>query len=409
MQHEKLIQYAKLATNVGLSIKEGDVVLINSPIAAVEFTREVVRAAYEAGAHDVEINWNDDPITRMRYENEPLKQFENYPEWRKIKMNDYGDRGCKALSISASDPDLLSGIDSEKIIAAQRAGSEALKNYRDKMMRDENSWCVLSVPTPAWAKKIFPDKEVNEAIEALWDLIFQATRMNEADPEAAWNDHLNTLNEKTKALQDLNLAQVHYKTDKGTELTVKLPEGHLWVSGLSKNKNDEIFVPNLPTEEVFSMPDKYGVDGVLYSTKPLIYGGQMIDEFRLVFKNGRVEEYSAKTGEKALTELFSVDEGARYLGEIALVPHKSPISDTGVTFYNTLFDENASCHFAFGEAYPTNMEGGEHLSKEELEERHINVSLVHEDFMVGDETLCITGTTKDGKEVAIFENGAWAI
>ena len=409
MNHEKLKQYAKLAVDVGLEIKEGDVVLINSPIAAAEFTREVVRAAYEAGAKDVEINWQDDAITRMRYENEPLSQFENFPEWRKMKMNDYGDRGCKALSISASDPDLLAGIDSDKIIAAQRAGSEALKNYRDKMMRDENSWCVLSVPTPAWAKKIFPEKSEEEAVASLWELIFKATRMDEQDPVAAWNDHLNTLGEKTKALQELDLAEVHYETAKGTDLTVKLPEGHLWVSGLSKNKKGEIFVPNLPTEEVFSMPDKYGVNGVLHSTKPLVYGGQLIDDFTLEFKEGRVQNYSAKTGEKALSELFSVDEGARYLGEIALVPHRSPISDTGVTFFNTLFDENASCHFAFGEAYPTNVEGGEHLSKEELEERHVNTSLVHEDFMVGDETLNITGTTKSGEKVAIFKNGAWAI
>ncbi len=408
MQNEKLHNYAKLAMEVGLNVKEGDIVSIRCPVEAQAFGRAAVQAAYAAGASEVDMNWVDDGVTRQRFEHEKLENFERFPEWMQLKFTTLAERGAKFLSVSSTDPDLLDGIDSEKIIANQKSTSKGLEAYRKKMMNDEVSWCVISVPTGKWAQKIFPDKNEEEAQEALWDRIFAATRMDEKEPIQAWKTHLEDLHARQTFLQEQDFDALIFRSEKGTDLEIKLPEGHVWTSGGAVNAKGEPFVANLPTEEVFTLPHKTGVNGVVYSTKPLNYGGQLIDEFRLELKDGRVENYSAKQGEKALGELFSVDEGSRYLGEVALVPFRSPISDTGIIFFNTLFDENAACHLAFGEAYPTSLKGGDKMSEEELEEKGANRSLSHVDFMIGDETLSITGRTKDGKEVKVFENGNWA-
>lgn len=408
MNKTMLNQYAQLAMEVGLQVKEGDIVSIRCPVEAQAFGRAAVQAAYEAGAKEVDINWGDDFVTRQRFENEALDHFTRFPEWQKVKFTDLAERGAKFLAISSTDPDLLDGIDSQKIIANQKSTAKGLEAYRKKMMNDEVSWCVISVPTGKWAQKIFPDQTEEEAVESLWDRIFAATRMHETDPIAAWKAHLDDLQKRQDFLQEHDFEKLHFTSDKGTDLEILLPEGHVWTSGGSKNAKGEPFVANLPTEEVFTLPHKTGVNGVVYSTKPLNYGGQLIDDFRLVLKDGRVEEYYAAQGEKPLTELFSVDEGSRYLGEVALVPYHSPISDTGIIFYNTLFDENAACHLAFGEAYPTSLSGGEKMTEEELQEKGVNRSLSHVDFMVGDATLSITGITKDGKEVPVFEKGNWA-
>jgi aminopeptidase len=408
MNKTRLNHYAQLAMEVGLQVKEGDIVSIRCPVEAQAFGRAAVQAAYEAGAKEVDINWGDDFVTRQRFENEALDHFTRFPEWQKVKFTDLAERGAKFLAISSADPDLLDGIDSQKIIANQKSTAKGLEAYRKKMMNDEVSWCVISVPTGKWAQKIFPDQTEEEAVESLWDRIFAATRMHETDPIAAWKAHLDDLQKRQDFLQKHDFEKLHFTSDKGTDLEILLPEGHVWTSGGSKNAKGEPFVANLPTEEVFTLPHKTGVNGVVYSTKPLNYGGQLIDDFRLVLKDGRVEEYQAAQGEKALTELFSVDEGSRYLGEVALVPYHSPISDTGIIFYNTLFDENAACHLAFGEAYPTSLSGGEKMTEEELQEKGVNRSLSHVDFMIGDATLSITGITKDGKEVPVFEKGNWA-
>lgn len=408
MEKTKLNNYAKLAMEVGLNVQAGDIVSIRCPVEAQEFGRAAVKAAFDAGAVEVDVNWGDDNVTRQRFENEPLENFENFPEWQKIKFTDLANRGAKFLSVYSTDPDLLDGIDSKKIIANQKSSSEGLKDYRKKMMNDEVSWCVISVPTGKWAQKIFPDQDEAAAQEMLWERIFDATRMGESDPIDAWKKHLADLDARQQFLQAKNFDRLVFRSEKGTDLEIRLPEGHIWTSGGSVNAKGEAFVANLPTEEVFTLPHKTGVNGVVYSTKPLNYGGQLIDEFRLEIKDGRVEAYSAEQGEKALSELFSVDEGSRYLGEVALVPYHSPISDTGIIFFNTLFDENAACHLAFGEAYPTSLQGGDAMREEELEEKGANRSLSHVDFMIGDETLSITGITHTGEEVEVFKNGNWA-
>lgn len=408
MQPDKLTAYARLGIETGLRVQEGDIVSIAGPVEAAEFVRETVRIAYENGAKEVLVDWIDDPITRMRFEHEALEQFETFPAWRKQRQDDLADRRAKFLHIVSEDPDLLAGIDSEKIVASNQSRLTALKKLREAQMNDVVSWCILAVPGKIWAKKVFPDLPEETAMERLWDEIFSATRMREANPVAAWEAHLTDMTARADRLNAWAFETLHYTTKKGTDLTIRLPEGHIWAAACSANTKGETFVPNLPTDEVFTMPDKYGVDGVVYSTKPLVYNGQMIEDFKLRFEGGKVVEYSAGVGEKALTELFQVDDNARRLGEVALVPVDAPIAKANVVFFNTLFDENASCHLAFGKAYPTNIQGGADMSEEELDAHHVNDSLVHEDFMIGDETLNIVGTTKDGQKIPLFQDGLWA-
>ena len=275
-------------------------------------------------------------------------------------------------------------------------------------MNDINSWCVVSIPTKDWAKRVFPNVSEDEAVEQLWEAIFNATRINLEDPVKAWENHIENLVEKNKFLNEKNFKSLHYTASNGTDLVVELPEGHIWVSGGGTNAKGTYFVANMPTEEVFTLPLKNGVNGVVYSTKPLNYGGKLIDDFKLTFKDGKVVEYEAKVGQEVLTDLLDIDDGAKYLGEVALVPHSSPISQSNIVYMNTLFDENASCHFAFGKAYPTNIKGGANMSDEELEKHGVNDSLTHVDFMVGSEDMNIIGKTYDGDRIEIFKNGEWA-
>lgn len=406
---EKLNEYAKLCVNVGINLQSGEPLVINSPIEGAEFVRLVAKNAYELGASDVHVNWNDETLTKLKYENAPMEVFESFPKWYADGLEDYAEKGAGFLSISAEDPEMLKDIDPKKIAANNKAGSIALKKFRNYTMNDINSWCVVSIPTLSWAKRVFPDLDENSAYEKLWDAIFDATRMNLDDPIRAWEDHIETLSEKNEFLNKKKLKSLHYTASTGTDLMVELPKGHIWASGGGINSKGTYFVANMPTEEVFTMPDKYGVNGVVYSTKPLNYGGKLIDEFKLTFEDGKVVDYDAKVGKDVLKDLFQIDEGAKYLGEVALVPYESPISKSNIIFKNTLFDENASCHFAFGKAYPTNIEYGPDMNDEELDAHGVNNSLTHVDFMVGTSDMNIVGETEDGRKIDIFKDGNWAI
>lgn len=402
-----LNDYARLCVKVGINLQEGEPLVINSPIEGIEFVRLVAKNAYELGASEVHVNWNDEVLAKLKYENAPMEIFENFPMWYADGLEDYAKKGAGFLSISAHDPELLKEIDPKKIAANNKSASLALKEFRNYTMNDINSWCVVSIPTKSWAKRVFPDVSEDEAYEKLWEAIFNATRMNLEDPIKAWEEHVETLVEKNKFLNKKAFKNLHYTSSNGTDLTVELPKGHIWASGGSNNSKGTYFVANMPTEEVFTMPHKYGVNGVVYSTKPLNYGGKLIDEFKLVFKDGKVVDYDAKVGKEVLADLFDIDEGAKYLGEVALVPYESPISQSNIIFKNTLFDENASCHFAFGKAYPTNIEGGAKMSDEELEEHGVNNSLTHVDFMIGSKDMNIVGETESGEKVQIFKDGNW--
>lgn len=407
--NEKLDKYARLCVEVGINIQKNQPLVINAPVEGAEFVRLVAKHAYELGAKQVHVNWNDEVLTRLRYENAPMEVFENFPKWYADGLEEFAEDGAGFLSIYSQDPELLKGIDPKKIAAYNKSSSMALKEFRKYTMNDINAWCVVSIPTKGWAKRVFPELSDEEAMEKLWDAIFKATRMDLDDPVKAWQEHLDNLAKKVEYLNEMKFKKLYYKSSNGTDLEVELPEGHIWAGGGGKNSKGVYFVANMPTEEVFTMPLKTGINGVVYSTKPLHYGGNLINDFKLTFKDGRVVDFEAKEGYEVLKDLLGLDEGAKYLGEVALVPYDSPISKSNIIFLNTLFDENASCHFALGKAYPTNIEGGENMTDEELEKAGVNDSLTHVDFMVGSEDLSIVGETHDGKRVQIFENGNWAI
>jgi len=404
---QKLEEYAELIVRVGLNIQKGQPLLINTTTETLELTRLIVRKAYEAGAIRVDVSYTDEPITRMFYDMAPDEAFSAYPEWIKVQREELVRNNGAILWIDADNPDLLEGVAIERISNYQKAGGEALVNYRKAVMNDEITWSIVAMPSPKWAAKVFPDLEPEKQMEALWELIFQVVRVGDGTAVQKWQEHIHNLEKRAAMLNEKRYKKLHYVAS-GTDIVVELPKDHLWISGSSKNAKGISFIANMPTEEVFTAPLKAGVNGYVSNTKPFIFQGNMIDGFKLTFENGAITKVEAKQGENLLKELIQTDDGARYLGEIALVPHESPISASNVLFYNTLFDENASNHFAIGEAYPTCVEGAKGLSAEELKKIGINTSIVHEDFMIGSAEMDIIGELPDGTEEPIFRKGTWA-
>jgi len=401
-------KYATLALKTGVNLQQGQALMMNASIEGADFAKVVAKKAYEMGAKDVHINWADDELTLLKYTYAPDEVLKNFPEWRVMLQDSYAEDGAAVLSIRSTDPDLLKNIDPQRVAMAQKAAGEALKNFRSYTMNDRIAWSIISIPSAAWAQKIFPDQTEEEAIENLWDAIVKIVRVDQEDPVQAWKDHNETLKQAREVLNKRNYKKLHFKAP-GTDLELELPEGHIWKGGSAHTEGGVEFNPNMPTEEVFSMPHKYGVNGTVSSTKPLNYGGSVIDNFTLTFKDGKVIDFKAEQGEDVLNHLLDSDEGARHLGEVALVPHESPVSQSGLIFYNTLFDENASCHIALGKAYPTNIKNGSSMNEEELDQHGVNDSLVHVDFMIGSEELDIDGVKEDGTTEPVFRNGTWAI
>lgn len=410
MNTKKLKNFAKLAVEIGVNLQEGEDLLITSPVEEPRLARLMAEAAYEKGARKVSINWNDDDLTRLSYKYQSQETLNEVPDWQIEKLQyQIADKLSNRISIYAEDPDLLKGLDEKKIAEAVKANSLATKKFVKYTMNDILSWLVISVPTKKWAKKIFPDLSEKEAVEKLWETIFDVTRIDE-DWEVTkknWIDHIETLDDKSKFLNDHQFDKVHYQSENGTDLWVELPKDHIWMSAGSSNAKGDRFVPNMPTEEVFTSPKKTGVNGRLVATKPLVYNGVVINNFEFTFKDGKVVDFKAEEGEDTLGQMLESDENSKYLGEIALVPYDSPISNSNILFYNTLFDENASCHFALGKAYPTTVKGASDLEEDELEKIGLNDSLIHEDFMVGAKDLNIKGYKND-EEFDIFVDGNWA-
>ena len=404
---EKLEQYAELAVKVGVNIQKGQYLLINTSTDTLEFTRIVVKKAYEAGAGRVQVNLTDPDITRTFYELGAEEEFSKFPKWTVAQRHELIERKGALLWIDAEDPDLLAGIPSSRISAQEKASGTALVRYRKAIMNDEIAWSIIAVPSKKWAAKVFPDVPESEQMEALWEAIFKTVRIGEGDAVENWLKHIDTLQNRAAQLNSMKISKLHYKAP-GTDLTIELPEKHLWISGSSETPEGTTFIANMPTEEVFTLPAKYGVNGVVSSSKPLAYQGNIIDQFSLKFEKGKIVEARAEVGNDLLQELITQDEGASYLGEVALVPHKSPISESGILYYNTLFDENASNHLAIGEAYPTCFEGGQQLQEGQLESLGINVSITHVDFMIGSGEMDIDGILPDGTEQPIFRKGNWA-
>ncbi|MFE5323969.1 aminopeptidase [Paenibacillus sp. NPDC056579] len=404
---KQLQQYADIIVNIGVNIQKGQTLVINATIDAAELVRLLVKRAYETGAHHVKVNWTDDTVTRLRYDLAPDASFLDEPKWYAAEMLELAEKGFAVISIVSSDPDLLKGIPQERIVNHQKTYGKAMAKYRQYMQSDKFSWCVVSVPSKAWAAKVFPGLPEEEQVSKLWDAIFKTVRVDQADPVGAWEKHIQTLNSKSDYLNAKKYKKLHYIAP-GTDLVIELPEGHIWVAADSINEQGNAFVANLPTEEVFTAPHATGVHGKVSSTKPLSYGGNIIDGFTLTFENGRIVDVTAQQGEDTLKNLIEMDEGSHYLGEVALVPHQSPISQSNILYYNTLFDENASNHLAIGSAYAFCLEGGKGLSQDELKARGLNTSLTHVDFMIGSAEMDIFGVTADGTEEPVFRKGNWA-
>lgn len=405
--NEKLERYAALAVEVGVNVQPGQTLVVTAPLIAAPFVRLAARKAYAAGAKNVHIEWNDDEVTRIKYEMAPDEAFHEYPLWRAKGWEEMAENNAAFLSVIASDPDLLKGIDPERISNANKAAGQALKKWRTYPMSDKVSWTVIAVPSAAWAAKVFPDVAEDKQVDALWDAIFTATRVGQDDPVGAWKEHIDVLDSKAGRLNGKKYRQLRY-TAPGTDLTIDLSPKHLWISGGSENTSGTTFVANMPTEEVFTLPMKEGVNGTVTSTKPLSYGGTLIKDFALTFEKGKIIDVKAAQGLEVLKRLIATDEGSAYLGEVALVPHRSPISDTNIVFYNTLFDENASCHLAIGNAYAFCLEGGKSMTPEEQAENGANSSITHVDFMIGSAELNIDGVLEDGTVEPLFRQGNWA-
>ncbi|MBY0098288.1 aminopeptidase [Mesobacillus maritimus] len=403
-----LEKYADLAVKVGVNVQPGQTLVVNAGIDSAPLVRLITKKAYEVGAKNVVVNWNDDIVTRTKYELAPDEVFSEYPEWRAKEVTELAEQGAAFMSIVSSSPDLLKGVNPERIANNQKAAGKALSTYRQYMMSDKVSWTVISAPSEGWAKMVFPNESAENAVEKLWDAIFTAIRVDTENPVEAWKQHDANLHEKVDYLNSKRYKKLHYSAP-GTDLTIELPEKHLWVGAGSINEQGHEFMANMPTEEVFTVPLKTGVNGYVSSTKPLSYGGNIIDRFKITFENGRITEVQAEEGEAILKQLVATDEGSHFLGEVALVPYNSPISQSNILFFNTLFDENASNHLAIGSAYSFCLEGGKKMSKEELEAHGLNESITHVDFMIGSADMDIDGIKEDGTTEPVFRNGDWAV
>lgn len=405
---KNLEKYADLTVRVGVNIQKGQTLVVNAPIATADFVRKIAEKAYKAGAKNVHVEWNDEKLTLIKYLNAPDEAFKEYPMWKAKGYEEMAKEGAAFLSIIASNPDLLKNVDSQRIADNNKTASTAMSAYRHYSQNDMISWCVVSVPTKEWAAKVFPEANADECVDKLWKAIFDATRVSTEDPIEAWKTHVATMNKKLSFLNNKKFKKLNFKSPI-TDLHVELPDGHIWVGAQSANAKGDVFTPNIPTEEVFTLPLKEGVNGYVTSTKPLNYGGNLIENFKLTFKDGKIVDFTAETGYETLKKLIETDEGSHYLGEVALIPYDSPISNLNIIFFNTLFDENASNHFAIGNAYPTCLNGGDKMSEEELKKNGANVSLTHVDFMTGSSDMNIDGETADGRMEPIFRNGNWAI
>lgn len=404
----KLEKYAELIVKVGVNIQQGQEVFIIGSVPMASLIRLVAVKAYAAGASNVHVDWVDETLSRMKYEKAADEVFTRFPEFETLKRNDFVERGAAFISIISPNPDLLKGIDSKRIGNYQKAAGKGLAEFRRAVQSDKVSWTIAAASTEDWAIKVFPEASPEKAVDQLWEAIFTSVRLNAADPVKAWEEHNALLHSKCDILNGRKFQKLQYSAP-GTELTIELPEKHIWVGASSTNVNNIPFMANMPTEEVFTVPLKTGVNGYVSSTKPLSYAGNIIDGFKLTFEAGRIIKVEAEQGLEILQQLVDSDEGSHYLGEVALVPHESPISQSNVLFFNTLFDENASNHLAIGSGYAFNVEGGKEMTPEELSDSGVNSSITHVDFMIGSAEMDIDGVRADGTVEPIFRKGNWAI
>ncbi|MBR2321388.1 MAG: aminopeptidase [Clostridia bacterium] len=407
MKMEQLQKYAELLAKVGLNVKEGQTVFIEAALDQPDFVTMVVEECYKAGASDVFVEWSHQPVAKINSNYRTLEALSTLAPWAKAKWEYRAQNYSCRLWIESEDPDGMKGADQEKLSKARQALYPQIKPFRTAL-ENKHQWCIAAVPGKAWAKKVFPNLSEEEAMEAMWKVILHTARADGDDPVAAWQAHNEDLDKRCAYLNGLGLKYLEYKSANGTDLKVELLEDGIFAGGNEKTLQGNVFNPNIPTEEVFTSPKAGAAEGIVYSTKPLSYMGELIDKFSMRFENGKIVEVKAEVGEPLLKKMVSMDEGAAMLGECALIPYDSPINESGVLFYNTLFDENASCHFAVGHGFNECLKGFENMTDEECKAKGINDSMIHVDFMIGSRDMSIVGVTKDGKRVQIFENGNWA-
>ena len=396
--------YAELVVKSCMNIQKGQRLVITCDVENADFARLCAAEAYDAGCKEVVMSWEDDELKRMKYLRAADEVFDKVDSWTVDFRNTLSEEGAGFLHIVAEDPELLKGVDPDRITRAQKSAAKPLEAYRKRMMRSECPWTVCSVPSRAWAKAVFPELSEDDAVDRLWKEILKACRVDGGDAIKNWKNHVDEIKKHVDIMNGYRFKTLKYKNSAGTDVTLDLAEGHIWTGGEEKGPNGTMFAANIPTEEVFTVPDRRTMNGTLVATKPLSLNGSIVDGFSFKVKDGKIIEVHAEKGEEILREAISVDEGASYFGEVALVPFDSPINKSGVLFLNTLFDENAACHFAFGEAYPC-IEGAETMTEEEYKAKGVNSSMTHIDFMVGSADLEITGITHDGKEIPVFRNG----
>ncbi|ABW18223.1 aminopeptidase [Alkaliphilus oremlandii] len=401
-----LEKYAELAVKVGINLKEKEGLLIMGNVDTLPLARLIMKKAYEAGAKHVEFQLADDEMSIIRYRHGKDFVFESFPQWKVDSLEDMYKDNYHHLFIMAPDPELLKDVDGDLVAQSQKSASVAMAPIMHYRMTGFTKWCIVAMPSAAWAKSVYPDLETTVAIEKLWEKVFEATRVDQENPVEAWQEHDRNIKKYRDFLNEKQFEKLVFKAP-GTDLEVYLAEEHFWMGGSKESLAGDPFVANIPTEEVFTTPYALKVNGTLKATKPLSLNGKLVDNFGFTFKDGKVVDFYAEKGYEVLEKLMENDEGAKYLGEVALVPDDSPISNTGILFNNTLFDENASVHFALGRAYSYAMQNGSNLTEEELKAKGANFSLIHTDFMVGGPELSIVAYEKDGTEVELFKNGNW--
>ena len=407
MEKAQLQKYARLLARTGLNIKEGQTVFIDAALDQPDFVTMVVEECYEAGASEVYVDWSHQPVTKLNSQYRTLESLSELKPWLKAKWEFKAANYSCRLWIESEDPDGMNGVDQEKMSKARQAMFPQIKPFR-KALENKHQWCIAAVPGKAWAKKVFPDLSEEEAVEAMWKVILLTARADGDNPVDAWQEHNDDLEARCTYLNNLGLKYLEYKSANGTDFKVELMDGSVFAGGNEKTLQGNVFNPNIPTEEVFTTPKAGAAEGIVYSTKPLSYMGELIDNFSLRFENGRVVEAKAEQGEALLKKMVSMDEGAAMLGECALIPYDSPINKSGVLFYNTLFDENASCHFALGFGFNECLKGFENMTDEQCKACGVNDSMIHVDFMIGSRDMSIVGVTKTGERVQIFKDGNWA-
>jgi len=410
---ENLEKYADLVIRVGLNLREGQRLLINNLstrgvlLHVAPLVREVAQAAYKAGARYVDVLWADEELLKMRVEVAPRDTFDEFSDWQVKAAMDLFDQDGATLTIRSNNPDLMEGQDPEIVGQLQKTYLKRYEEYGNLIGRNKINWLVIAAAGPAWSARVFPDLEPVEAEKKLWEAIFAMTRVDQPDPVAAWEKHVQELQKRSMYLNAKQYASLHYMAP-GTDLTVGLPSGHFWNSAGSTAQNGVFYIANMPTEEIFTLPHKDQIDGHVSASMPLSYSGALMEDFVLTFENGHVVKATAKRNEATLKKLVSADEGASSLGEVALVPHSSPIAQSGLLYYDPLIDENAASHLALGRAYKFTLKDASNLSDAEFQALGGNVSLVHVDFMVGSGKMDIDATTPDGTIEPLMRQGEWA-